>query len=76
MKIRISNGQVIDPARQSGRIEDVFIADGKIIARGNAPADFTAERTLDARGLIVIPGLIDIAARLREPGFEYRATLE
>ncbi|MDR2689882.1 MAG: dihydroorotase [Azoarcus sp.] len=76
MKIRISNGRVIDPANQTDRIEDVFIAEGKIVARGTSPAGFAAERILDADGLIVIPGLIDIAARLREPGFEYRATLE
>jgi dihydroorotase len=76
MKIRISNGRVIDPANHTDRVEDIFIADGKIIARGAAPDGFSAERTLEARNLIVIPGLIDIAARLREPGFEYRATLE
>ncbi len=35
-----------------------------------------AERTIDASGLVVAPGFIDLAARLREPGFEYRATLE
>ncbi|MDR2261392.1 MAG: dihydroorotase [Azoarcus sp.] len=76
MKIRIANGRVIDPARQTDRVQDVFIAEGKIAALGEAPAGFAAERTLEARGLIVAPGLIDLAARLREPGFEYRATLE
>jgi dihydroorotase len=75
MKIRISNGRIIDPANNLDRVQDLFVADGKIVALGRA-ADFTAERTLDASGLVVCPGLIDIAARLREPGFEYRATLE
>src|SRR5207245_5564944 len=55
---------------------DVFIADGKIAALGKAPAGFRAERTIDADKLVVCPGLIDSSARLREPGFEYKATLE
>jgi dihydroorotase len=76
MKIRIANGRVVDPAHQSDSVRDVFIAEGKIAALGDAPAGFTPDRTLEARGLIVAPGLIDLAARLREPGFEYRATLE
>ncbi|MDR2926086.1 MAG: dihydroorotase [Azoarcus sp.] len=76
MNIRIANGRVIDPAHQIDRIQDVFVADGKIAALGDAPDGFRAERTFDAIGLVVAPGLIDLAARLREPGFEYRATLE
>jgi dihydroorotase len=76
MKIRIAHGRVIDPAHQTDHVQDVFIADGKIVALGNAPDGFIAERTLEAQGLVVAPGLIDLAARLREPGFEYRATLE
>lgn len=76
MNIKIANGRIIDPAYLSDRIEDIYVAGGKIVARGQAPQGFTAERTLDASGLVVCPGLIDLAARLREPGFEYRATLE
>lgn len=76
MKIRIANGRVIDPATKTDRIQDVFIADGKIAALGGAPDGFAADRSIDAGGLVVAPGLIDLAARLREPGFEYRATLE
>lgn len=76
MKIRIANGRVIDPAHQIDHVQDLFIADGKIATLGRAPDGFVADRTLEADGLIVAPGLIDLAARLREPGFEYRATLE
>ncbi|MCL2161263.1 MAG: dihydroorotase [Betaproteobacteria bacterium] len=76
MNIRIANGRVIDPARQTDCVQDVFIADGKIAALGSAPDGFQPARTLDATDLVVAPGLIDLAARLREPGFEYRATLE
>lgn len=76
MRIRISNGRVIDPANKIDARDDVFIADGRIASIGQAPAGFTADRTLNVEGLIVAPGLVDLSARLREPGFEYKATLE
>jgi dihydroorotase len=76
MKIRIANGRVIDPASGTDRKADVFVAEGRITAIGEAPSGFRAERTLDASELIVCPGLVDLAARLREPGYEYLATLE
>ena len=76
MNILISNGRVIDPARRSDSVQNVYVAHGKIVALGSAPDGFHAERTIDASGLVVAPGFIDLAARLREPGFEYRATLE
>jgi len=76
MKIQIKNGRVIDPMNVRDEIADVFVAAGKIVGNGHAPADFHANRTLDASGLIVCPGLIDLSVRLREPGFEYKATLE
>ncbi len=76
MKILISNGRLIDPARHLDRTADLYLADGKIAAIGSAPEGFHADSRIDAQGLVVCPGLIDLAARLREPGFEYRATLE
>lgn len=76
MNISIINGRIIDPAQGIDRIDNLHIADGKIAALGAAPAGFSAAQTLDASGLVVCPGLIDLAARLREPGYEYRATLE
>jgi dihydroorotase len=76
MKIHIRNGRVIDPMHGRDEIADVYVAAGKIVGNGHAPADFHANRTIDASGLIVCPGLIDLSVRLREPGFEYRATLE
>jgi dihydroorotase len=56
--------------------KDVYITAGKIVAIGDAPNGYTANRVIDAAGLVVCPGLVDLAARLREPGFEYLATLE
>jgi dihydroorotase len=76
MKIKISNGRVIDPKTQFDSIADVYIAAGKIVGIGAMPAGFHANRVIDATNQIVCPGLVDLAARLREPGFEYRATLE
>jgi dihydroorotase len=76
MKILIRNGRVIDPA--SGRDEraDIAIAAGRIVGVGQASADFRASRTIDADGLVVAPGLVDLAARLREPGHEHEGMLE
>src|SRR5882724_12471131 len=74
--IHIKNGRLIDPKNRVDAKQDVFIADGKIAALGKAPAGFRAERTINASNLAVCPGLVDLSARLREPGFEYKATLE
>jgi dihydroorotase len=74
--LHIKNGRVIDPATGIDAVQDLYIVDGKIAAVGAAPEGFTAERTIDASGLVVAPGLVDLSARLREPGYEYKATLE
>lgn len=76
MKHHIKNGRVIDPANGIDAVQDLFIADGRIAAIGTAPHGFTADETIDASGLVVAPGLVDLSARLREPGYEYKATLE
>ncbi len=76
MNIQIKNGRLIDPKNQLDAKLDVFIAGGRVVAVGSAPAKFVADKIIDATGLVVAPGLIDLAARLREPGYEYKATLE
>jgi len=76
MKLHIKNGRVIDPANGTHPAKALFMADGKTAAPGPAPAGFTADQTIDAAGLVVAPGLVDLSARLREPGYEYKATLE
>lgn len=75
MKIHIKNGRVIDPKTKLDRQLDVYIGAGKILALGEAPAGFVANQSIDASKLIVCPGLVDLSARLREPGEEYKATL-
>jgi len=67
---------VIDPKHGIDRRASLYVAAGKVVAVGDAPEGWHAKRVLDAAGLIVCPGLIDSSARLREPGFEYKATLE
>lgn len=76
MKIHIKNGRLIDPQNGIDAKRDLFIAAGKVVSIGNTPDGFAAKQVIDATGLIVCPGLVDLSARLREPGFEYKATLE
>jgi len=76
MKIHIKGGRLIDPKSGVDAKKDVYITAGKIVAIGDAPNGYTANRVIDAAGLVVCPGLVDLAARLREHGFEYMATLE
>ncbi|WP_250472912.1 dihydroorotase [Caballeronia sp. GAFFF1] len=76
MKIQIQGGTIIDPAAGTETRNDVFVAAGRIVAIGEAPADFSAAKIIDANGLHIAPGFVDLSARLREPGFEHKATLE
>jgi dihydroorotase len=76
MKIHIRNGRVIDPSTSSDKVQDVFIAAGKIAAVASAPDGFVPNRIIDASGLVVVPGLVDVSARLRTPGNAYKANLE
>lgn len=75
MKIHIKNGHVIDPKNNINTKQDIYIAAGKILGIGNKPSNFAPNQTIDATGLIVSPGFVDLSARLREPGSEYSATL-
>lgn len=76
MKIEIAGGRVIDPANGIDGVASVYIAAGKVAGVGTAPAGWHPNRVIDAGNLVVAPGLVDLSARLREPGFEYKATLE
>ncbi len=71
MRIQIINGRVIDPANAFDAQADIAIEDGRILACGNIPSEFQADESIDAREQIVCPGLIDLAARLCEPGAEH-----
>ena len=75
MKLRIINGRLLDPANQQDKLASVTIAAGRIVGI-DSTADFQADMEIDAKGLALVPGLIDLSVRLREPGNEHRATLE
>ncbi|HXY21097.1 MAG TPA: dihydroorotase, partial [Burkholderiaceae bacterium] len=68
--LAIENGRVVDPATGHDALGGVYIGDGRIVSVGMRPDGFTAQRVIDARGLVVAPGLIDLCARMREPGTE------
>jgi dihydroorotase len=76
MNLHIKNGRVVDPSSQLDSQQDIFIRDGKIVAISTHLDGFNADQTIDATGLIVCPGLVDLNARLREPGQEHTATIE
>jgi dihydroorotase len=76
MKILIQNGRVVDPATGRDEVADIAIAAGRIVSVGDGHRDFHANRTIDASGLVVAPGLVDLAVRLREPGHEHEGMLE
>jgi dihydroorotase len=76
MNIEIRGGRVIDPLQALDRMADVYVSGGKIASVGAAPSRWQADRVIDARSCVVSPGFVDLAARLREPGFEHKATLE
>jgi dihydroorotase len=71
MRLHIKNGRLVDPATGKDGPGDLYVDEGKIVERLKSP-----DRTIDAKGLVVSPGFIDLSARLREPGYEYKATLE
>lgn len=75
MRLTLTGGRVIDPANQRDVTADVYIADGRIVSVGARPDGFEADRDINAAGLVVCPGLIDLCARLREPGLEHKATI-
>ncbi len=80
MRTLIHKGRVVDPASGLDEVADIAIADGKIqaiVKKGESlPPGFQADKTFDAKACIVSPGLVDLQARLREPGYEHEGMLE
>jgi len=76
MSMLIKGGRVIDPASGLDAIADVAVADGRVVGIQTIPADFRPSHILEASACVVAPGLIDLAARLREPGHEHARMLE
>lgn len=75
MNLVIRNGRVIDPASGHDAQADIWISEGRIRSIGRKPRGLTAEHSINARGLWVLPGLVDLSTHLREPGAEHKATV-
>lgn len=75
MRLTVRGGRVVDPASGIDRVADLHVAQGRVVGLGEIPDGFTADRVVDAAGLVVCPGLVDLRARLREPGLETKTTI-
>ncbi|CAI2718311.1 dihydroorotase [Nitrospina watsonii] len=80
MKLLIKNGRVIDPANQRDGQFDVLVEKGRILKvapQGKlAPAETEGAKEIDATGCVVTPGFLDMHVHFREPGFEYKETIQ
>lgn len=76
MRQLIANGRVIDPSQNLDKVTNVYLSRGKILAVGDeAPEGFTADQEIDASGKWILPGLVDLRARLGEPGSQYAGNI-
>ncbi|MGQ7959797.1 dihydroorotase [Pseudomonas sp. SP16.1] len=75
MRTAILGARVIDPSSGLDQVTDLYIDGGKLAAIGQAPAGFVAEQTLEARGLVAAPGLVDLSVALREPGYSRKGSI-
>lgn len=75
MKITLQGAHLFCPKQQLSQVTDLHLAAGKILAIGAAPASFSPEQTIQAAGLVLAPGFIDLSCHLREPGPSYKGNL-
>ena len=75
MSLLLRGGRVVDPANRTDGVQDVLIADGRIVRVGPALRAPEGTPVLDVAGKVVCPGFIDIHVHLREPGLEYKETI-
>ena len=76
MRLTIEKGRILDPASKSDSKKDLFIDGGKIVSIEKKPDGFESDFQIDAKDKIILPGLVDLCARLREPGYAYKATFQ
>ncbi len=74
MSLLIKNGYILDPSTETEGIADLLIEDG-VIKEINRDIHVNADQVIDAKGLYVMPGFIDLHVHLREPGYEYKETV-
>ena len=75
MPTRILGARLIDPSSGRDEVTDIYCEDGKVVAIGQAPAGFEAVHTIDAKGLVAAPGLVDLSVALREPGYSRKGNI-
>ena len=75
MKLEILNGHLIDPANEIDQVTDIFMTDGKVVAVNKPPVNWEADHTINAANKLVLPGLVELSASLRQPGQEHKATI-
>jgi dihydroorotase len=75
VSVSIIGARIIDPASNLDQLADLHIADGTLVAIGQAPTGFAADQQLQAQGLIAAPGLVDLNVALREPGYSRKGTI-
>lgn len=78
MNLIIKNGRVLDPANAIDGVRDLYVRDGVIAAvcKEGETYELADADIIDAKGMYVMPGLIDLHVHFREPGFEYKETIE
>jgi dihydroorotase len=76
MKILVQGARVIDPASGFDAVADVAVAAGRILAVGDVAGDFVPNKVIAGQGCLLLPGLLDLAVRLGEPGHEHEGMLD
>ena len=78
MNLIIKNGRVLDPANAIDGVRDLYVKDGVIasVCKEGETYELAGADIIDAKGMYVMPGLIDLHVHFREPGFEYKETIE
>jgi len=75
MRTAILGARVIDPSSNLDQVVDLFIDGGKLVAIGQTPVGFVAEKIINAQGLVAAPGLVDLSVALREPGYSRKGSI-
>jgi len=76
MRILIENGKLLAPSSKLDQVQDLFIAENKIVSLKKKPSGFNPDLVINAKDKIILPGLIDLCARLREPGSEKKGSFD
>ena len=76
MKILLTGGRMIDPSQEIDEPADLLIENGKIVKTGKGQSAGSDAEVIDIGGMWLVPGLLDMHVHLREPGYEYKETVQ